>query len=68
MKRVFGIALFVIYEAIVFYVYSFLWLMEGQPKYHDDPTLKFWAWVCIGASLLPVLAFAHWLSRRSAKK
>jgi hypothetical protein len=56
VAAVFG---FFVAEAATFYAYSLLWLAEGQPQRHGDPTLKALAWVCIGAALAWFVALLY---------
>ena len=57
---------FLVAEAGTFYAYSLLWLAEGQPQHHADPTLKVLAWFCLAAMLAEFAAFLYsvvWISR-----
>ena len=65
----FGIALgaFILAEAVTIYAYSWLFLLEGEPRRHDDSRLQLWAWIYMAAMLLELAAFLFWLGflRRS---
>ena len=54
-------------EAITFYCYSWLFLLEGQPNRHGDPRLKALAWLCLGAMVIEIAAFFCWVNRRKKK-
>lgn len=58
-----AIAVFLILEAVTFYAYSWLFMVEGQPARHGDPQLKAWAWVCLGMMLVEFLAVVFWIAR-----
>ena len=40
---------FLVAETVTFYVYSLVWLAEGQPQRAGDPTLNVLAWGCLVA-------------------
>ena len=60
-KFVIALAILIVAEAVTLYAWSFLLLLEGEPRRHDDPQLQMWAKVCGTAMLLEFLAFAGWL-------
>ncbi|PYK59131.1 MAG: hypothetical protein DME21_13995 [Verrucomicrobia bacterium] len=58
---VIAVVALVVLEALTFYAYSFLLLLEGQPARHDDPTLKAWAWVLLAAMVLELFGAFCWI-------
>ena len=66
-KLLLALATLVVLEAFTFYEYSLLWLAEGQPQNSGSRSLKAWAWVCIAAMALELVAvplvFFRWVGR-----
>jgi len=60
-KFVIAVAILIVAEAVTLYAWSFLFLLEGEPRRHDDPQLQMWGKVCGAAMLLEFLAFVGWL-------
>jgi hypothetical protein len=52
----------ILLEAATLYAYSFLFLLEGQPARHGDPTLKIWAWILLIAMILQAVCFVCWVA------
>jgi hypothetical protein len=60
---VLAIAASIIFEAVTFYGYSWLFLLEGEPQRHNDPQLQTWAGILLGAMFAGFLAFIYWIVR-----
>lgn len=54
---------FALAEVLTFYAYSPLWLAEGQPGRHGDPTLNLLAWIALGAMATELVAFVYVVAR-----
>jgi hypothetical protein len=63
-------ALFVFGELILFYLYSLLWLADGQPENEGNSTINNLAIVCFAAAVMwPTLLVVWWvLSQRSLRR
>jgi hypothetical protein len=55
-KVIVAATILVVLEALTFYAYSLLWLADGQPQNQGSRSLNTWAWVCIAAMVLEVVA------------
>jgi drug/metabolite transporter (DMT)-like permease len=64
-KIVLGTVVFILAEAVTFYAYSILFMLEGEPRRHNDPTLKALAWVFLAGMALEFVAFLCWFRRIS---
>ncbi len=60
-SSVLAVVALIVMEALTLYAYSFLFLLEGQPARHDDPTLKAWAWVLLAAMVMELLGAFCWM-------
>jgi len=62
-KMVIAVAGLLVFEAINLYLYSILFLLEGQPQQHGNTHLRAWAWVCIASMLIGLLLFVYVVGR-----
>ncbi len=58
-----AVVLFAILEAITFYIYTWLFMLEGQPLRHADPQLRRYASICLAAMFVELLGGLLWIVR-----
>ena len=66
-KVVVAVFAFFVAEAVTVYAYSLLWLAEGQPQHHGDPTFNVLAWVCFAAMVAEFVALLYAVARISKR-
>jgi hypothetical protein len=55
----FGIAII----SLTLYIWTLLFMIEGQPANHDRPDLFMYAWICLAAVPLELLGILFLISR-----
>lgn len=54
-----AIVAFLMAEALTFYAYSFLWLIEGSPGSHNAPMVNTLGWIYLGAMVVEFVALPY---------